>query len=110
MPKNAGADVVSETNDPQQILFKTLPDLETLGRESLGKAGAVSKNGTTAVSGNFGAIQVLADATFSALTATNWTGDSLANLVVPAGVTIFGDFTGFTLSSGRVLAYLNAST
>jgi len=75
---------------------------------SLGQFGAVYENGTTTVSGNFGAIQVLADATFSSLTATDWSGDSLANLAVPAGMTIFGGFTGFTLSSGRVVAYKNA--
>lgn len=28
MSKTAGSDLVSATNDPQQILFKTLPDIE----------------------------------------------------------------------------------
>ena len=105
MPKDAGSDVVSETQDSQQILFKTLPDLETLSREALGKGGAVYENGTDAVSGNFGCITALEDSVFSALTASNWTGDSTASLPLKAGVTIFGRFTAFTLSSGKVVAY-----
>lgn len=84
-------------------------DVEKDSSLSLGQFGAVYESGTTAIAGqSFGAIQVLADATFSSLTATDWSGDSLANLAVPAGMTIFGDFTGFTLSSGRVVAYKNA--
>ena len=96
---------VSVYTDSEQV---SLRKIEKDTSFSLGQYGAVYENGTTTVSGNFGAIQVLADATFSSLTATDWSGDSLANLAVPAGMAIFGDFTGFTLSSGRVVAYKNA--
>ena len=63
---------------------------------AIGQYGAVYENGTGAVSGNFGCITALEDSVFSALTASNWTGDSTASLPLKAGVTIFGNFTAFT--------------
>lgn len=75
---------------------------------SIGEYGAVYESGTTSVTGSFGAIQVLADAVFTSLTASNWSGDTLASLSVPAGITLFGGFTAFQLTSGRVVAYKNA--
>lgn len=82
--------------------------IEGIARDSslaLGQYGAFYENGTNAVSGNFGCITALEDSVFSALTASNWTGDSTASLPLKAGITIFGNFTGFTLTSGKVVAY-----
>jgi len=76
---------------------------------TLGQYGAVYENGTDAVTGNFGCITALEDSVFSSLTASNWAGDSTASLPLKAGVTIFGTFTGFTLTSGKVVAYNAAS-
>jgi len=73
---------------------------------SLGQGGAVYVTDTTQTNGNFGAIQAVADTVFSALVAGNWTGTT-ANLPLPAGATIFGNFTSFTLTSGKVVAYRN---
>lgn len=72
---------------------------------ALGQYGAAYESGTSAVVGNFGCITALEDSVFSALAASNWTGSSTASLPLKAGVTIFGDFTGFTLTSGKVVAY-----
>lgn len=109
MSKNAGSDVVSSTNDQQQILFKTLPDLETLGRESLGKAGAVYKTTAGALSGGpWGAIQATTAAVVS-VTAANWGGDTTTSVDVPPGATIFGNFTAISLTSGKIIAYTAAS-
>lgn len=110
MPKNAGSDVVSETQDPQQILFKTLPDLESLGREQLGKEGAVYKSAAGALSGGpWCAIQATAAAVVS-LTSGNWTNsDSTTAIDIPAGATIFGNFTAVSLTSGKIIAYNRAS-
>lgn len=72
---------------------------------SLGQFGAVYENGNDEVTGNFGCITALEDSAFTSLTASNWEGDSTANLPLKAGVTIFGNFTAFTLSSGKVVAY-----
>jgi len=71
---------------------------------SVGQNGAhyVTAGGS---SGKFGAIQATEDAVFSILVASNWTGDSTAGLKLPAGASIFGEFTAFTLTSGKVLAY-----
>lgn len=109
MSKNAGSDVVSSTNDQQQILFKTLPDLETLGRESLGKAGAVYKTTAGALSGGpWGAIQATATAVVD-VTSGNWTdGDASTAVDVPAGTTIYGNFTAISLTSGKIIAYKQA--
>ena len=73
---------------------------------SLGQGGAVYVSDTTQTDGNFGAIQAVADAVFSALVSGNWTGTT-TDIPVPAGVTIFGNFTSFTLTSGKVIAYKN---
>ena len=73
---------------------------------SLGQGGAVYVADTTQTDGNFGAIQAVADAVFTTLVAGNWTGTT-ASIPVPAGVTIFGNFTSFTLTSGKVVAYKN---
>lgn len=109
MPKDAGSDVVSETQDSQQILFKTLPDIESLGRESLGKAGAVYKTAAGALSGGpWGAIQATAAAVVN-VTSGNWTNSDASTAVdVPAGTTIYGNFTAISLTSGKIIAYKQA--
>lgn len=69
-------------------------------------AGAVFENGTTAITAqNFHAIAATEDTVFASLVAADWTGDSLASLAVPKGMTIYGHFTAFTLTSGKVIAY-----
>ena len=70
-----------------------------------GAHGAVLETGTTAITGDFSAIQCLEATVFSLLTSANWTGDSTAALAVPAGVVIYGTFSAFTLTSGKVIAY-----
>jgi hypothetical protein len=73
-----------------------------------GLSGGVYVGGTSATTGDWLAIQVLADAKFHTLTG-NLTG--VANTtegnapVIPAGSTIFGKFTALQLHSGRVIAY-----
>lgn len=99
------SDVSLYTDSEQASLRKIEKDTSF----TLGQYGAVYENGTDAVSGNFGCITALEDSVFSALTATNWAGDSTASIPLKAGVTIFGDFTGFTLTSGKVVAYNKAS-
>lgn len=70
-----------------------------------GSKGATYENGTTAVTGNFGSITALENSVFSLLTASNWDGDATTSLPLPAGTTIYGKFTAFTLTSGKVVAY-----
>lgn len=74
-----------------------------------GEYGAVVETGTTAITGDFEAIQVIEAATFSTLTAPNWSGDALTSVSIPAGTILYGYFTAFTLSAGKVIAYKRVS-
>lgn len=80
-----------------------------LGGASAGRNGVVVETGTTAVTGNFSAVQVLADAVFSTFTESNATGDAMTGFTVPAGTILYGTITAFTLTSGKVRAYVFAS-
>lgn len=60
---------------------------------------------TTERTGEWKAITILENATFTTLTASNWDGGSTSGLVVGAGVTLFGQFTKIKLASGRIVAY-----
>ena len=72
---------------------------------SLGQRGFVYVGDTTATPGNFAAIQILADAVFFSLTALYSTVGGLAGITLSAGTVIYGPFTAFTLTSGKVIAY-----
>ena len=93
-------------------------------KQSFGQVGAAYVTGTSAVSGNFCAITSLDGATrFSAITWSDLNkseydreGDGNTDIAntdtivasddtIPAGVTIYGRITGFTLAAGRVIAY-----
>lgn len=79
-------------------------DTVTGNRNTLGCGGCVNVTDTSATTGAFWALTVIADATFTSLTDTSATG-ALTGVAVPAGVTLYGDFTGFQLTSGAVRAY-----
>jgi hypothetical protein len=83
---------------------------------ALGQAGCLFEDGTDAITGeSIVAIQFLEDTTFDALLPDNSSyigtasgnGDAVdSSNTFPQGVTIFGRWTGFTLASGSVVAYL----
>tara|TARA_Y100000401_G_scaffold77150_1_gene62818 strand:- start:43 stop:366 length:324 start_codon:yes stop_codon:yes gene_type:complete len=84
---------------------------------SLGQGGCLFEDGTAAITGKtIVAIQFLTDSTFSSLTPidSNYIGTSGGNgddidgsNIFPAGMTIYGQWTGFTLgASSSVVAYL----
>lgn len=70
----------------------------------LGRNGVVIETGTTAITGNFTAIQVLATANFSLFTESEAEGDAMTGFDIDPGI-IFGQITAFTLTSGKVRAY-----
>lgn len=72
---------------------------------ALGQRGFVFVDGTSANPGNFAAIQVIADAQFSVLSALSSTVGNLTSIVLGTGTIIYGPFTSFTLASGKVIAY-----
>jgi len=69
--------------------------------------GAEFVNDTSAYTGRWRRIVILKNNTsFAALTAQNWTGNSIVGESLPAGFEIQGVFTAFTLDSGgAVIAY-----
>lgn len=73
--------------------------------DSGGQAGVTVTTNTAAVTGNFTAIQVLQDATFAVFTETGASGQAMTGFVVPAGTTLFGRITAYTLAGGKVRAY-----
>ena len=82
---------------------------------ALGQMGAIVETSTTAVTGkNIVAIQFIEDTIFTALTPSDTTngygvgsynGDTLGSITLPAGMTIYGNWTAFTLASGKIIAY-----
>lgn len=72
---------------------------------TLGMAGSVNETGTTAKTGLFFAITCLTDTVFALLTDQMADGDTLVGVTLPAGTTLYGRFTAFTLTSGAVRAY-----
>ena len=85
---------------------------------ALGQGGSVFEDSTTVRSGyKIVAIQFVDDSTFTTLipNASQFVGTSGGNgndidsgNSFPAGMTIFGQWTAFTLASGSVIAYLGA--
>lgn len=68
--------------------------------------GGVVVNDTTATTGRFGAIQIVNDAVFSAITAPEYTDASkLLTITHSAGTVLYGRITAFTLTSGVVIAH-----
>jgi hypothetical protein len=69
--------------------------------------GVVIETGTTAVTGNFYAIQVLVEATFSTFTENGASGDVMTSIAIPAGTILYNGLgiTAFTMSAGVVRAY-----
>ena len=61
-----------------------------------------------AVTGSFRWIQCVTDTVFSALASTNIfnSNSKLTTITLPAGSGLGGSFTGFTITSGTVIAYL----
>jgi hypothetical protein len=63
-------------------------------------------NDTADHPGRFGAITALAAAVLASGTvATDYTGNAIAGMPIPAGTTIYGTFTNIKLTSGTVVAY-----
>lgn len=77
-------------------------------KQEFGGAGCVYETGTTEVTGDFCAIQTLTDTVFALITNTLGSGDAITAITIPAGVTLYGRFTAFTLTSGAVCAYKSA--
>lgn len=69
--------------------------------------GVTTETSTTAVTGDFYAIQVLEAATFTTFTENAGDGDAMTGFSIPAGTLLYNGkgITAFTMSSGKVRAY-----
>lgn len=78
-------------------------------QQTFGAAGfKVIGTGTT-VAGDFVAISFLADSTVGSGGIVTTTEDDIASsTAIPAGMTIYGDFTSIKLSAGLAIAYIRA--
>lgn len=63
----------------------------------------LTATGTATATGDFVTIQALEE---TDITVTVEKGDALANVTIPAGMSIYGQFTSITVASGGVLAYI----
>jgi len=80
--------------------------LSTMLARTLGLNGAKYVTGSGSnTDGPWYAIQALEDTVFSSITASDWSGAAASAVPLPAGSRIFGQFTAFTLGSGKVLAF-----
>jgi hypothetical protein len=85
--------------------IRALGNLNTAVTGLMGENGGITETGTTAVTGDFSAIQCLEDTVFSTLTRPDFTGDALTGVTLTAGTILYGKCTAFTLTSGKVIAY-----
>lgn len=73
---------------------------------SLGQRGSKSITGTSAVTGQFIAIQIVADAVVSAQTDDGVTNMDLTDFTsLPAGLIVYGRWSSITLTSGEAIGY-----
>lgn len=74
---------------------------------ALGEAGWRFCNAanTDPQTGPFGILDILADTVLTAIEGTNLDGDSIVGTSIPAGTKLYGNFAGYTKSSGVVVAY-----
>jgi len=72
-----------------------------------GQSGVTNFNDTTARTGNWFAIQIIADVVFTTLTESDaeGTADMVTGITYSAGTVIYGKFTAITLTSGTCRAY-----
>jgi hypothetical protein len=80
------------------------PSLDADEILALGLKGADYVTGTGANSGSWFRIVALADTVIASLTAAN-VGGTLTSIPLSDGNSIQGEFTAFTLTSGKVWAY-----
>jgi uncharacterized protein YcgI (DUF1989 family) len=74
---------------------------------ALGQAGSIFIDDTAQHTGDFTAVTALEDSVVDVSDCTNIdkTMTDAADFTIPAGVTIFGRFSVFSLASGKVIAY-----
>lgn len=101
---SAGIDVGTENSTLKDMGNGTFSPVVATS-DVKGMAGVVVTTNTGAVTGVFGAIQILEDAVFSLFTETGASGQAMTGFAIPAGTVLYGLITAYTLTSGKVRAY-----
>lgn len=76
-----------------------------IDKQTFGQRGAKIVTDTATTTGEFCALQILENATFSSLTWPELEGTFPTDVAISAGTVIYGQITSFALASGKVLAY-----
>ena len=85
-----------------------IKNTQALLNEQLGGLGGIDIFTTVAqTSKDYYAIYFVKDSVISAITITDSTGSSNFFTTVPAGMTLFGNTTAITLTSGLAIGYKN---
>lgn len=85
-----------------------IKNTQALLNEQLGGLGGVEVFTTTAQTGkDYYAIYFVQESVISAITMANSTGSAALVTTIPAGMTLFGNTTSITLTSGLAIAYKN---
>tara|TARA_R100000541_G_C1873036_1_gene81145 strand:- start:475 stop:738 length:264 start_codon:yes stop_codon:yes gene_type:complete len=85
-----------------------IKNTQALLNEQLGGLGGVEVFTTTAQTGkDYYAIYFVQESVISAITMANSTGAEALVTTVPAGMTLFGNTTAITLTSGLAIGYKN---
>jgi hypothetical protein len=84
---------------------RLLQQIRNSGTSSLGACGGVLINDTAAHARKFSAFTVIAEAVLDSSEITSKIQDLDVDVTVPAGITIFGNFSNLQLVSGTIIAY-----
>jgi len=85
-----------------------IKNTQALLNEQLGGLGGVEVFTTTAQTGkDYYAIYFVQESVISSITMANSTGAAALVTTIPAGMTLFGNTTAITLTSGLAIAYKN---
>ncbi len=85
-----------------------IKNTQALLNEQLGGLGEIEVFTTTAQTGkDYYAIYFVQESVISLITMTNTTGASNLVTTIPAGMTLFGNTTAITLTSGLAIGYKN---
>jgi len=85
-----------------------IKNTQALLNEQLGGLGGVEVFTTTAQTGkDYYAIYFVQESVISSITMANSTGSAALVTTIPAGMTLFGNTTAITLTSGLAIAYKN---
>jgi len=85
-----------------------IKNTQALLNEQLGGLGEIEVFTTTAQTGkDYYAIYFVQESVISSITMTNTTGAENLVTTIPAGMTLFGNTTAITLTSGLAIGYKN---